>query len=625
MLRKGSGLGITPAGNIFSRRVRGTVSRFVDRVFFGEPRIGRVELCLAASCFAILTGLLEAGLERLAFLISGDPRIAAHPDNLWLAPVGVTVIALVAATALILAVWRWRAQFSLKSVTFLGTAIAVYTVLATPRLGLHPASMLLLSAGIGAAAARVIGRNPGPFTHRLRYATAAFMLVVLVIAGTRMSVRTFEDGTSSLAGSPPEGAKNLLLLILDTVRSKSLSLYGYERETTPELDRRAATGIVFDHAFSVAPWTLPSHASLFTGEWPHNLSADFGQPLDDTQATLGEVLRDKGYATGGFVANLTFASRYTGLARGFTTFVDFPLDSDALLISSRWTRLVARNVRRVLGDHRRFGLKSAATVNREFSDWVSGLDGRPFFAFLNYFDAHEPYQAPPEFARRFSDKPPRYWRYSTARRDYSREELQEFQNAYDSGIAYIDSQIGALLDDLDRRGILRNTVVIVTSDHGELFGEHELIGHSNSLYLPLLHVPLVILGAVDTRGLRLAEPVSLRNLASTALDLIGVPGQFPGTSFAQIWESDSEGKQDELILSELTHNESTAANGPVRDGDMKSAVHQSYHYIVGGAGREELYNYIRDPDEKHNLVRDPKLRRILSRFRLQLLPIHGEQ
>src|SRR5262249_1413595 len=132
-------------------------------------------------------------------------------------------------------------------------------------------------------------------------------------------------GRSSLGRrpAPPRGAKNVLLIVLDTVRAQSLSLYGYSRDTTPNLRRIAARGVRFDQALSTAPWTAPSHASMFTGRWPHELSIGWSRPLDATHPTLAEFLSARGYKTAGFVANTTYCSYETGLDRGFARYDDY--------------------------------------------------------------------------------------------------------------------------------------------------------------------------------------------------------------------------------------------------------------------------------------------------------------
>jgi hypothetical protein len=195
------------------------------------------------------------------------------------------------------------------------------------------------------------------------------------------------------------GSPNVLLIVLDTVRAESLSLYGYKRDTSPRLAEFGQMGVRFDQARTAAAWTLPAHASIFTGRWPYELSTRPDRPLDDTYPTLAEFLRDHGYATAGFAANTYFCSLWYGLGRGFLHYEDVALTPLEIFGSSMIGRYLVRKFSP--GNRSRltayFERKDAATINREVLDWLSTRpDGRPFFAFLNYYDAHDPYLPPDE-------------------------------------------------------------------------------------------------------------------------------------------------------------------------------------------------------------------------------------
>jgi len=427
-------------------------------------------------------------------------------------------------------------------------------------------------------------------------------------------------------GAQVAGAPNVLFLILDTVRAQDLSLYGYGRLTSPEIERLASTGVTFDRAMAPAPWTLSSHASMFTGVAPDRLSADFHAPLDAASPTIAEVLGARGYATGGFVANLDYTTRASGLDRGFTVYRDHPLSPGLFLSSSYWIREAATPILRALGVHGALVGKSAVQVNREFLSWMPS-DGRPFFAFLNYFDAHTPYKLEPPYDRKFRDPGPRYWRFKPWERSYSDADLEEFRDSYNSAIAYEDAQVGALLREMERRGVLRNTLVILASDHGEHFGEHGgIISHGNSLYLPLLHVPLVI--SYPPRvpaGIRVRPAVSLQDIAATILDVLdfSTEPEMPGRSLARYWNGqagDSAVNDDSVtaIFSELTFNDFSHRSDPIQKGPMQSLMQGRLHYIRNGDGSEELYDYVADADERTNLAGGVDSAAILLPFR-QLL------
>jgi arylsulfatase A-like enzyme len=187
--------------------------------------------------------------------------------------------------------------------------------------------------------------------------------------------------------------------------------------------------------------------------------------------------------------------------------------------------------------------------------------------------------------------------------------------SYEASIAYLDYEVGHLVAELDRRGLWDNTLLIITSDHGEEFGEgHGIRGHGKSLYWPVLHVPLVILfpGRVPA-GLRVSEPVTLRGLPITIADLVGLDGTpLPGRSWARAW--DGSGSVGDTVLVELTSASDAPRSAPIGKGDMKAVVLDSLHYIRNGDGSEEVYDVVRDPIERTNLIDrvDPA---VLARFR----------
>jgi len=267
--------------------------------------------------------------------------------------------------------------------------------------------------------------------------------------------------------------------------------------------------------------------------------------------------------------------------------------------------------------------KTAADVNREFLAWIP-REGTPFFAFLNYFDAHEPYETHPPFDRLFSDHSPRFWLMGGWQRSGSPVALQELVDAYDSGIAYLDYQVGTLLRELEARGILQNTIVVLTSDHGEHFGDHGgITSHANSLYLPLLHVPLVIsYPPTVPGGLRVADPVGLASIGATIRELVGDEGsgRLAGTSLVEHWEEDPDSARTasapaQALLSLLTPNTFAHPRDPVSKGPMQSLILGSLHYIRNGDGKEELYDLSSDPLELENLSESPDHASAINRFR----------
>jgi arylsulfatase A-like enzyme len=319
--------------------------------------------------------------------------------------------------------------------------------------------------------------------------------------------------------------------------------------------------VVFDLAMATASWTLPSHGSIFTGEYSFALSTDVRVPLDNAHRTLAEVFTAQGYRTGGFVANTPYCSRPFGLGRGFLHYEDIPLTALQALRHStlgRWimSRVLSR-IRERLGDHDLLDRRKAPAITDGFLAWSGADTARPYFAFLNYYDAHHPYLPPAPYDRRFvPEGQPAFvpWDVDDSKIKYTPAMLAEAGNAYDGAISYLDAEVGRLLDSLAARGQLDNTIVVVTADHGEHLGEHGLTSHGNSIYRPVLQVPLLIrYPARVPSGLRVSAPTTLRDIGATALDLAGIaPAEpWPGASLRAAWDSGYTGPPRSPVYAEL--------------------------------------------------------------------------
>jgi arylsulfatase A-like enzyme len=448
---------------------------------------------------------------------------------------------------------------------------------------------------------------------------------------------------------------------MDTVAAGHLNLHGYHRATSPTLVELADRGVTFASAQSAAPWTLPSHAAMFTGRWMHELGVGWLTPLDDSMPTLAEYLGARGYATAGFVANTSYCAGDSGLGRGFTQYHDYIFPG---LTAFKKTALVNRALQGVqstvtflesdfeLHQTRPFiqrlwrlfdtDRKTAAMVNRELLTWLSQRDQpeRPFFAFLNYFDAHYPYQLPQGNYHRFGGAPVDmrqramidHWG-DLDKRPLKPQELAFAASAYDDCIADLDEQIGRLLDTLRRNGVLENTWLIVAADHGESFGEHAgVFCHGTSLYQTELHVPLLIVPPGDKPAKRLVrEAVSLRDLAATIADMAGqsAGAPFPGQSLARFWNRGTRpapaGSGDSVpALAEVVPNPNApdnhdAAGLPRPTVPLGALKDAEWSYIRReGDVREQLFHLSEDGQEEHNLASDPAARPTLTRMRATL-------
>ncbi len=583
---------------------------------------------LLAIWFGLLSGLGEVSLlAGKKFLL--HRYVHQGPQVVWMAPLAdLLVFATLGFVLSLLA--RWWPRFVAPRIAALVFAFPGFLgpLLGSPfRLSKYAA--VLLAAGLAVQTARLVAAHPQGFYSLVRRTTG---WVVALVVGLALGVEGWQGlgERRALAKLPPAApdAPNVLLIVLDTVRAQSLSLYGYARPTTPWLEQFAKSGVRFERAIAPAPWTLPSHASMFTGRFPHELSAEWRTPLDATYPTLAEVLSARGYVTAGFVANIGYCSVESGLSRGFAHYEDYQVSPGQIVNSLALGHSITKNptFRRLVNYHQKLGRKDAPDVSNGLLRWLSRQDRRPYFAFLNYFDAHDPYLPPKPFDTKFGPREGRGVPWRLSRRKLSPPEIQAELDAYEGTIAYLDHHLGLLFDELHRRGVLANTLVIITSDHGEQFGEHGvLMGHGNSLYRPVLHVPLLI--SFPSRvpaGKRVREPVTLRDLPATVLELLNLNGgaQLPGNSLARYWESagDLGRPVAQPLLSEVSTPPRAHFPGwmPISKGNMNSLVVDRYHYIKNGDGREELYDLEIDPLEQHNLARPEAGRRELGPFRVAL-------
>ena len=533
-------------------------------------------------------------------------------DILWLAPAGYVILANLAGLPFVLLYVLRPRPITWRLVVFASTWAVVFAAGLLIR-QLAAFATLLLSAGIAARVAGLAGPDPAKFLPRLRRVAVAGVALtlagLLVARGVLPQVDRWHEARLPAADS---GSPNVLFIIIDTERAQNSSAYGYPQRTTPVFDSLMHSSTVFDWAIAPAPWTLPSHASMFSGLPASQTDVRWFHPFDQKVPRIAEVLRDHGYATGGFAANISYAGPASGLGRGFTTYLRRPVTLERIVRAAPpWNTPTGVRIWKATGLSEAIAALNAPDLNRNFFPegryrtaaeisqrclaWQASRS-RPFFAFLNFLDVHEyhrPGQTPPEVHRSPSN-----------------------EGGYDDAMMYVDSIIGLTLDSLRARGVLDRTIVIVSSDHGEQFQEHHLTGHSNSLYTQLIHVPLLLrYPAAVPAGVRVTTTVSTRDLAATILDLAHITDRkIPGVSLAETWRHPDAPRAP--ALSELeydyTNDSSRAAYGPIR-----SLVDQDFHYIHG-ARTSELYRYREDLEEEHNVADDPRYAADLARLRAEL-------
>ncbi len=367
----------------------------------------------------------------------------------------------------------------------------------------------------------------------------------------RISLGSFVLAASWICGSCAAQQRprpNVLWIVWDTVRADHLGSYGYEHDTTPFLDQWAKGARLFENCLATAGYTLPSHASMFTGLLPSEHCAHNGtRRLADGYVTIAELLRDAGYQTYAFSAN-PHVSALGNLVQGFDTVVhpwSDGLREEALGIlrqklpevdrSSEFAehlRAFERGARELTIWH----LKAAGQLaERATRSWLGAIDRkRPFFVFINYMEAHRPYIPPRSYRERrmTAEQVERsygvdrswttMWEYTFGLRDYDEEELALTRATYDATLSELDDYLKSLLAKLGAEGYLEDTIVILTSDHGEHLGEQHMLDHQYSLYQPLLKVPLLIHYPKRFDAGREKRPVVSYDLFPTLLELTGV-------------------------------------------------------------------------------------------------------
>lgn len=606
--------------------------------------------------FGLLAGGLEIALvlvQRAVYPHVSPDMIRANRHIAWMIPASDALIfgvvgLVIAAIALIhKGLARWV-------VVRLPVAIGFLTLLLNIE-GLYTSACVILACGLASVIGRWLDGRAEGFDRVVRLSFPAFALSSAVMIGlTYERVESAERRAHSQAPAAKPGAPNVLLIVLDTVRASCLSLYGHDRPTTPNLERLARRGVLFTEARATAPWTSPTHAGMLTGRWAHELSVGPDVPLDGTFPTLGEVLGREGYATAGFVGNIYYCNALLGFDRGFARYEDAYENHTVSLFETIWSSALGRQVIRSLGYSTKLDdgvtllRKSAAMVNRDVLAWLDRRPAeRPFFAFINYYDAHRPYRLDENFETRFgmSALPPaqqfeidqRFQDMAAGKPipdGFSSQQITEdgvhlFHDTYDSCIAYLDRQVGLLMDELERRGLLENTLAIVTSDHGEQLGEHGLVTHGASVHREEVHVPLLVIPPKRLPAPRIVhEPVSLREIPATVAEWVDLNSRspFPGYSLTRFLDDGRERHSEpSLVLCEIEHNIVFPPPTPIPFpfGPARSLVSRDRVYIRRGDGGEELYDLTNDPLELDNLAGDPRSRPVLDGFRDALSRIPG--
>lgn len=410
---------------------------------------------------------------------------------------------------------------------------------------------------------------------------------ILLAAGALVAV--------SCGGAPRR--LNILLVVIDTMRADHLGCYGYDRDTSPAIDRIAAEGVRYDNAYTSAPWTLPAFASLMTSTrpWEHGAVNDYLAPRRDLP-TLARLLRSAGYETAAFVSHIYTSSTY-GFDDGFDRFEDFGIAEDYAFDQGREPR--------------------AEQVVGEAVRWLRGRDrSRPFFLWVHLFDPHWSYDAPPPYRDMYD---PNYrgavdGTYRTIERYLSTDslmaprDLEHLVALYDGEVRYADAWIDTLTRRLRGDGDWDRTIAVVAGDHGEEFQEHRSLGHSFTFYDEVLRVPLVVRDPSGPAGRVVTSPVGLVDLLPTLAAKAGAPAP-PGIAGRAIPAAETGAPR---IL----------AAGTTREGRYGRALVEGPHTIVWDRAGARLYDRASDPGETRDIL--PLAGDEAARLRSALFPAPGD-
>jgi arylsulfatase A-like enzyme len=403
---------------------------------------------------------------------------------------------------------------------------------------------------------------------------------------------------------------NVVLITLDTTRADHLGAYGYARAQTPNLDRFAAEGVLYEHTYATSSWTLPSHASILTGLLPMQHGAqtapgdpvgqlDYGvRPLSERFTTLAERFREAGYRTGAVVGGPALG-RELGVSQGFDIYVDDLDGPKEILLGKRADEVANRAI---------------AIVEQFGSD--------PFFLFVNFFDPHAPYRPPPPEDRgvpEIKDSPlPRELmmrllagepaKPTNELEDWERQEIAKMIAGYDAEIAYMDRHLGRLLAAIEAVPRSAGTLVAITGDHGESFGEHNYVSHGAHLYEHNVRVPLIVeLPGGEQAGTRVSAPVQNHRLFTTLLHAAGLDVA------DGIVAPDLSGPRAPIVMEVRRSDLNVRMFGPFFDRDLRAIFDPPYKLITSSTGAVELFDLKRAAGEYENLVdRRPDLSRSLQ-------------
>ncbi len=482
--------------------------------------------------------------------------------------------------------------------------------------------------GLFRVSRRVMAR-PSSGWYRSPLVLASLALVVVLVI-TAFASREQEAAGGDETRVAAQADLNIILVVVDALRADHLGCYGYPKNTSPNIDRLAAEGVLFSRAYAQAPRTKESTASLVTSLYPstHNVSR-LGNVLPESSRTLTEMTRDAGFATAVVSANPLVSPTF-GFGRGadfFYTEAPSVLEKTVLL---RISRTLGRRIRPLVwiaplmaraeallpirGATYPFAGRDADRLNAAFLGWLDGLGDAPFFAYLHYMEPHAPYAPPPPYDTMFDPgyTGPKVTGYPAGESlmlpfvesaPVPEAERVNMVAQYDGSIAYFDREFGTRLAELDARGLGGETLVILTSDHGEEFYDHRGWGHGQSLYEELIRVPLIVWSPGRLAGGRVVEDV-VRHVdlmptilgAAGAVETLDAP-EFEGVNLWAMLRANAELGTELRVFAEV-----------LSGGHFARALLRGHWKLIftkfGARERVMLFDLARDPIESDDLAED---------------------
>jgi len=393
------------------------------------------------------------------------------------------------------------------------------------------------------------------------------------------------SGSCSLLGR--EKKDNVVLIIIDTIRADRLGCYGHSLPTSPNIDAFASEGTLFEQAVTCAPTTLPSVSAILTSTYPITSNVRYNGKffLSDASVTLAEILKEKGYKTAAFVGGFPLDSRFK-TDQGFEVY-----DDDFSGSADKWSR---EWIDHQVGDFER----TAAEVNEGVFEWLGGVGDKPFFLVVHYFDPHWPYRPPAPYDGRF-------------------------ESPYNGEVAYTDEHVGALLDKIDESGLGKNTLIILTGDHGESLGSHGEPTHGDFLFDTTMLVPLVLhhKGRIP-KGRRIKSMVKTIDIMPTILDFLGVADGPHSQGVSLLPAIDGKPSESPIFLETmLPYYERDDDDVPTRVFGLRTAEWKLVYVLAEKDGKTywsgELYNVRKDPFELFD-VREENIEVFRSMFKQML-------